>query len=159
VTQLAADGQVFARLMPGTLLTGGYRVMEASAFERVTRVAEGVLMVDRPKSSRARIRLDADVLAWRRGTDLFIERSVNVTPLSTAAPGERAQVYSHPDADPDLPAGVSYIELELAEAARTLKAGQSAALDATWELVRLPVDEQTPEAIAKRVAFMAQAPH
>jgi hypothetical protein len=151
VTQLPADGQIFARLMPGTPLVDGYRVMDTAPFRRVTRVVDRVLAVDRPVDRSARIRLDADLLAWQRGEDLFVERSIGVTPLSDAAPGERAQLYSHPDGDAELPPGVSYIELELAEAARTLKAGETVTLETTWELVRLAPAERGPEAIAERL--------
>jgi hypothetical protein len=151
VTQLPADGRIFARLLPGTQLPDGYRVMDAAPFQGVTRVTDRVLMIERPKDRRARIRLDADVLAWQRGEDLFVERSVDVTPLSAVAPGERAQIYSHLDGDTELPLGVSYIELELAEATRTLRAGESATLKTTWELLHLPASERTPQAIADRL--------
>ena len=151
VTQLPADGQIFARLLPGTRLADGYRVMDEAPFRGVTRVADRVLTIERPKDRRARIRLDADVLAWQRGEDLFIERSVDVTPLSEVAPGERAQIYSHPDGDAELPPGVAYVELELAEAMHTLRAGEIATLKTPWELVRLPASERTPQAIAERL--------
>lgn len=151
VTQLPADGQIFARLLPGTPLPEGYRVMDAAPFQGVTRVADRVLMIERPKDRRARIRLDADVLAWQRGEDLFVERSVDVTPLSVVAPGERAQIYSHLDGDAELPPGVSYIELELAEAMRMLRAGEIATLKTTWALVRLLPSERAPKSVAEKL--------
>jgi hypothetical protein len=153
VTQLPSDGQVFARLSAGSRLTDGYRLLDPEPFAAVARLADNVLRIQRPTAHRARLGLDADLLAWQRGDELFVERSLDtLSPVAAFAPGDRAQVYSHPDADPGLAPGLSYIELELTSPLKTLRANEAVTLETTWELLRLDGTERTAEAVARKLS-------
>ncbi len=157
VTQMPADGLLLARLVPDARLPQGYRQFGGEPFASVTRARPEILVIDRPPAHWSKIGMDGDLLAWQRGEDLFVERSVDTTSALTAfAVGDRAQIYSHPDADPGLPPGVSYVELELTAPLVTLKAGARSTLTTTWDLVRLGVTESTREALARRL--LAQSP-
>jgi hypothetical protein len=152
VTQMPADGLVFGRLVPGSRIADGYRLFGADAFAHVSRQGADILVFERPTSHSAKLGFDGDLLAWQRGEDLFIERSIDTTSaLAAFAAGERAQVYSQLDGDPGLPPGVSYVEMELTAPLATLKAGERSTLLTTWELVKLGPSERTREAIAQRL--------
>jgi hypothetical protein len=149
VTQMPADGSLFARLMAGSRLPEGYRAFPGGSFKSVSLEGRDILAVERQRTTSAKIGADADLLAWQRDEILFVERSVNgKTPLSAFAVGDAGQLYSHPDGDPTLPAGVSYIEMELTAPLRTLRSGESTSLETIWELVHLAPDERTRSAVA-----------
>jgi hypothetical protein len=155
VTQMPADGHLFARLMAGSRLPKGYRTFPGGSFKSVSLEGRDILVVERQRTTSAKIGADADLLAWQRDDTLFVERSANGnTPLSAFAVGDPGQLYSHPDGDQTLPAGVSYIEMELTAPLRTLKNGESTALETIWELVRLVPAERTPSAVAARLRKM-----
>ncbi len=151
VTQMPADGALFARLMAGSRLPGGYRTHFGS-FAAVREQGAGVLVIERRHDQAAKLGMDADMLAWQRGDVLLVERPSDATAAPAAfAPGDRAQVYSHPDGDRTLPPGVAYVELELTSPLASLHAGESVTLETSLEIVRLLPDERTPAAIAEKL--------
>jgi hypothetical protein len=152
VTQMPADGLLFGRIVPGSRLADGHRMFGSEAFAAVSRQGTDILVIERPTSHSAKLGLDGDLLAWQRGEDLFIERSIDTTSALTAfAVGDRAQIYSQLDGDPGLPPGISYIEMELTAPLETLKAGERSTLLTTWQLVKLGPSERMREAIAQRL--------
>jgi hypothetical protein len=155
VTQVPADGALFARLVTGSRLADGYKAC-FGRFAAVTREGEregeDVLVVERQGAEYAKIGMDADLLAWQRDDLLFVERSRDrETPLAAFAPGDRAQVYSHFDGDPNLPEGVSYVELEHTSPMRAPLVGEGVSLETTWELVPLGRGERSRSAVAARL--------
>jgi hypothetical protein len=155
VTQMPADGALFARLMDGSRLPEGYRTFPGGSFKSVSLEGRDILVVERQRTTSAKIGADADLLAWQRDDILFVERSANgKTPPSAFAVGDAGQLYSHPDGDPTLPTGVSYIEMELTAPLRTLRSGESTSLETIWELVHLAPDERTRSAVASRLRKM-----
>ncbi len=156
VTQVPADGALFARLSPGSRLAEGYKAYFGS-FATVTREAEDVLLIERQSAEYAKIGMDADLLAWRRGELLFVEQaSDRETPLAAFALGDRAQIYSHFDADPNLPMGVSYVELEFTSPMRAPRVGDSVTLETSWELLRLDAGERGRAAVAARLRTLGR---
>ena len=153
VTQMPADGALYARLLPHARPAGGFRAFSGS-FASVSLEKPDILCVERLQKAGGKIGMDADLLAWQRDGVLFVERSIDDTPLTGFAAGDRGQFYSHPDGDPTLPAGISYIEMELTAPLATLKRGESAVLETTWELVRLGPAERTRQAVAARLRKM-----
>jgi hypothetical protein len=151
VTQMPADGAVFARLAEGSRLAEGFKTYFGS-FAAVTREGDDVLAIERPRSEYAKIGMDADLLAWQRGELLFVERPAGAaTPITELALGDRAQIYSHFDGDPTLPPGVSYVELELTSPMRSPGTGESVTLDTSWELLPLRAGETSRAAVAARL--------
>jgi len=156
VTQLPADGRVFARTHPASRLSAGHRLFEGSPpFAAVERLEGDILAIRRPSSHWAKLGLDGDLLAWQRGNDLFVARSLDAAAsLGGSPPGDPAQVYSHPDADPVLPAGPSYVELELTSPLRALQVGESVTLESRWELRELGPSDLEDAAIAARLSAL-----
>ncbi len=151
VTQLPADGALYARLVGGSRLADGFKTYFGS-FASVAREGPDVLAIERRTSEYAKLGMDADLLAWQRGELLFVERSCGASePLTRFAVGDRAQVYSHFDGDPALPAGVSYVELELTSALSALRPGESVTLETSWEILRLAPEETGRAAVAARL--------
>jgi hypothetical protein len=152
VTQVPADGALFARLAKGSRLAEGFKAYFGS-FAAVTREAGCVLAIERRSDAYAKIGMDADLLAWQRGEWLFVERPAGAeTPTTDFALGDRAQIYSHFDADPALPAGVSYVELELTSPMSAPSLGESVTLETSWELLRLGPVERSCAAIAAQLS-------
>jgi hypothetical protein len=152
VTQVPADGALFARLMPGSRPEGGYRHHMPDAWPPVRREGADILCVERPTGHAGKLGMDADLLAWQRGGTLFVEKSVDAAAqLSDFQLGDRAQIYSHLDNDPGLPAGVSYVELEFTSPLRRLGRGDSVTLQTTWRLAPIAKDERSDAAIAARL--------
>jgi len=155
VTQMPANGSLFARLVAGSRPAHGYRSFPGAAFESVSFEGSDILVAERQTTASAKIGMDADLLAWQKDDILFVERSSNVgTPLSAFAVGDPGQLYSHPDGDPTLPVGVSYIEMELTAPLRTLQSGESSVLETAWELIRLAPADRTRSAVAERLRKM-----
>jgi hypothetical protein len=150
VTQMPADGALFARLAKGSRLAEGFKSYFGS-FAAVTREGASVLAIERRRDEYAKIGMDADLLAWQRGDLLFVERPAAATPTTDFTLGDRAQIYSHFDADPALPAGVSYVELELTSPMSAPPLGESVALETSWELLRLGPGETSRAAVAARL--------
>lgn len=151
VTQVPADGAIFARLMKDSRLPDGFKPYFGS-FAAVTPQGPDVLVIERRSGERAKIGMDADVLAWQRGDLLFLERPADTpTPATRFALGDRAQVYSHLDADPELPPGVSYVELEITSPVSAPRPGESVTLATSWEIQRLGPGETTRAAVASRL--------
>ncbi len=151
VTQVPADGTLFARLAAGSRLAEGYKSYFGS-FAAVRREGANVLAIERRSSEYAKIGMDADLLAWQRGERLLVVRPLSTATLLDAwVVGDRAQIYSHFDADPGLPAGVSYVELELTSPMRAVAAGESVTLETSWEMLRLAAAETAVSAVAARL--------
>jgi hypothetical protein len=151
VTQMPADGALFARLMSGSRLADGYKSYFGS-FAAVTHEGPDVLVIERQSAEYAKIGMDADLLAWQRGDVLFVERSAGRdVPLAEYALGDRAQIYSHFDADPNLPPGVSYVEMELTSPMRASRIGESVTLETSWELLRLEPGQTARAAVAAKL--------
>jgi hypothetical protein len=91
-----------------------------------------VIQLHRPTDKASKIGMDADIIAWVKGSTFLIQR---LQPTSDApyASGERAQVFSSPKPP--------YVELEFT-------APRGAPLRVTWELHDLPRDLNTADAIA-----------
>jgi hypothetical protein len=154
VTQLPADGTLFARLLPGSRLADGYKPY-TGAFAAVVREGRDLLVVERRADQGAKLGMDGDLVAWQRDDVLYVERPLGQTAqLSEFLPGERTQIYSHPDGDKVLPPGVSYIELELTSPLRTLRAGEVVTLETSFELVRLTPGERTRAGVAEKLRSM-----
>jgi hypothetical protein len=151
VTQVPADAALFARLVEGSRLADGFKAYFGS-FASVTREGANVLAIERRSSEYAKIGMDGDLLAWQRGDVLFVERSHGThAPLTRFAVGDRAQVYSHFDADPALPSGVSYVELELTSAMSSPRLGESVTLETSWQILHLAPGETTRAAVAAKL--------
>jgi hypothetical protein len=151
VTQMPADGALFARLMKGSRLADGYKSYFGS-FAAVTHEGPEVLVIERRSAEYAKIGMDADLLAWQRGELLFVERPADRdTSLAAFALGDRAQIYSHLDADPNLPPGVSYVEMELTSPMSAPRLGESVTLETSWEILRLGPGETARAAVAAKL--------
>jgi hypothetical protein len=151
VTQMPCDGTLYARLMRGSRPEGDVRVFNGS-FAAVVHEGRDVLIVERRGDQGAKLGLDADLLAWQRDGILVVARPAGpAARLSDFLPGERAQIYSHPDGDPSLPPGPAYVELELTSPRRTLGPGESVALETSLEAVRLSPEEMSRAAVADRL--------
>ncbi len=154
VSQLPADGTLYARLMPGSRPAGGVKPYDGR-FAAVSHEGPDVLVIERRSDQSAKVGMDGDLLAWQRGEVLFVERPAGSGPrLADFAPGERTQLYSHPDADPTLPRGLSYVELEITAPRRRLRAGESVTLDTTLELRRLTPEQRGRAAVASLLRGM-----
>jgi hypothetical protein len=154
VTQLPADGTLFARLLPGSRLAAGYK-RYTGAFAAVARDGRDMLVVERRADQGAKLGVDGDLVAWQRDDVLYVERPIGGgTRLSEFLPGERAQIYSHADGDPTLPPGVSYIELELTSPLRKLRTGEAVTLETSFELVRLAPEDRTRAGVADKLRSM-----
>ncbi len=66
VTQMPADGTLFARLMKGSRLADGFKAYFGS-FAAVTPEGPDMLVIERQGAAYAKIGMDADLLAWQRG--------------------------------------------------------------------------------------------
>jgi hypothetical protein len=151
VTQMPADGALFARLAKGSRLAEGFKTYFGS-FAAVTHEGPEVLAIERRRSEYAKIGMDADLLAWQRDELLFVERPAGVAaPITEHALGDAAQVYSHFDADPALPVGVSYVEMELTSPMRAPSLGDSVTLETSWELLRLGPGQTSRAAVAAQL--------
>ena len=150
VTQVLADGALFARLMKGSRLAEGHKSYFGS-FAAVTPEGPDVLVIERQSAEYAKIGMDADLLAWQRGDLLFVERSSGDEEITRFAVGDRAQIYSHFDADPGLPPGVSYVELELTSPMSAPRPGEGVTLDTSWEILRLGPGQTTQAAVAAKL--------
>jgi hypothetical protein len=149
VTQVPANGDLFARLVPGARLSEGYRLHMPDSWDAVARDGDDIVLVRRAAGHAAKLGLDADLLAWHRDGMLVVGRSVDAAAeLSDFAPGDRAQIYSHLDSDPTLPPGVSYVELEFTSPLKAPLCGKSVALETHWEILSLPEHGRSHAAVA-----------
>jgi hypothetical protein len=149
VTQVPADGACYLRLLPKGRLPEGYRLHESEAFASVEREGDDVLVIRRPTSHWAKLGADADLLAWQQGNTLLVARSEDRQAiLSDFAPGDRGQVYSHPDGDKVLPPGISYLELEFTAPVRQLASGDTGTLVTVLDIRNLGEHEPSQGAVA-----------
>lgn len=149
ITQLPAPDFMLARLLSDSTLQPGYKFFSETPWKTLRREGTGALYIERPTDKSAKIGMDADLLAWVKGDLLYTQKAVGAERGGGAyQPGDRAQIYSHPDNADDLARGITpYIELELTAPLRTLTRGQSQTLEVVWELRRLPAGERVPASV------------
>lgn len=140
ITQVQVPELVIARLLPGSPLPNGYKMLAPDPWKSIRTAQNGFLVAERPTATSAKIGLDADLLAGVRDGQLFTLRTLATPPLGAVTPGERAQIYSQPDNESDRARGITpYIEMELTGPLKILRgAGESSpTLDMEWQLRRL----------------------
>jgi hypothetical protein len=150
VTQLPPPDQIFARLLPGSTLPEGFKSLGGEPWQDVRRIGHHRgrdVLVMKPQTRPSKLGFDADVLAWRRGEHLLIQRSSFPDAWGrpdprTPEPGERAQVWNNVDPP--------YVELEFTAPRAAPARGRMPVLRVTWEWHRVPPDEP-PEAVAERL--------
>ncbi|MDX1932405.1 MAG: hypothetical protein SFU56_07355 [Capsulimonadales bacterium] len=154
VTQVPATPWVIARLLPASTLPDGYKSFSGEAkFKSVTKLPEGVLLVERNPTQATKIGFDGDILATLQADTLFLIRQAKSLPADHRggawAPGDRAQLYSQPDDANAAKAGtLPYIELEMTAPRKSLKKGETVTLAQFWELRRLPEPQRNPSGVA-----------
>jgi hypothetical protein len=144
VTQLPPPDQIFARLLPGSTLPEGFKSLGGEPWQGVGRCGRDVLLM-KPQTRPSKLGFDADVLAWRRGEHLLIQRSSFVNGEGSPEPGERAQVWNNVDP--------AYVELEFTAPRAVPGQGKMPTLRVTWEWHRIPTDESA-DAVAERLRSM-----
>jgi hypothetical protein len=154
VTQIPVPALTLARLVPGSTLESGYRMMSDKPFRSVRR--EGYfLVIERNPQDSTKLGADADLLAGVLGDLLFTQKLLPARGSGGSAaayrPGDRAQVYAQPDIADDQAKGIQpYIELELTAPLRALRPGEDVTLSVAWELRRLRPDQpRTAEAVSR----------
>lgn len=138
VTQFPPPDQAFARLVPGAGLREPYWGLTDVRWDRARPAGEGVFAVT-PQPKMGKVGFDADVLAWRRGTDLVVLRCSY--PGATGGPksGERGQLWNNVDPP--------YVELEFTGPMAVPFADPPATLRVVWTWRQVSADA-TPEAVA-----------
>lgn len=155
VTQIPATDWVLARLLPESdQLQGGYRPSDPSEFKSVTLLPQGVLKVERNPEKATKLFTEADLLATYRNNTLFTVRFAPDAPIDNSSgtyqPGDRAQIYAHPDDPAFIDNGTpTYIELEMTAPLKPMQRGETNTIEQIWELRRVPEAERTPEGVAE----------
>ncbi len=154
ITQLPVPDVAVARLLPGSTLAEGYKLFIPQPWKSLR--GEGrFLFAERPTSASAKFGTDADLLAWVKGDLLYTQKTVSTPPITAITPGDRAQIYSHPDNADDLARGITpYIELELTSPQKTLASGETLTLDVVWELRRLSGPQRRPDGLTALLATL-----
>ncbi|MGB7156835.1 MAG: hypothetical protein WBD40_02140 [Tepidisphaeraceae bacterium] len=139
VTQMPLADLVLARVARDAS-EAPFRPLPPHAPATVERVGRDVLVLKRPDAMAAKIGMDADLLAWVKGSTFLIQRLQPVEGAPAHLPGERAQVFFQSTTGPQ-----TYLELEFAAP----RGGVAPTpLRVTWDLHDLPRDLKTPDAIA-----------
>jgi len=102
----------------------------------VERVGRDILVLKSPNEGASKIGMDADLLAWVKGSNLVVQRLQPLVEQPPHAPRERAQVFFQSTNGTN-----RYLELEFA-------APRGGSLRVTWEIQDLPRDLKTPDALA-----------
>lgn len=137
VTQMPVPDLLLARVAPDAG-EQPFRPLPPQPWKApVTSIDRDVLQLHRPSDVAAKLGMDADILAWVKGSTFLIQRLQTPSPAGYA-PCERAQVFSQ--------AKPPYVELEF-----TAPPGGTP-LRVTWELHDLPRDLTTAEAVAAYIA-------
>jgi hypothetical protein len=116
-----------------------FRPLPPHAAAEVERIGREVLRITPPTNGASGIGLDADILAWVKGSTFVMQRLPPVSALPSAR-GERAQVFFQVDESRH-----QYTELEFAAPRGDLS---RSVLRVTWEIHDLPRDLGTPENVA-----------
>lgn len=156
VMQVPATSLVFARLKPeAAQLENSIKPMGKANFT-FTRPQESILQAAREPRMTGKFGTDADLLAGvvNGSTLVSVRFATGAAPADNTGaayqPGERAQVYAHPDDPEALKKGFTpYVELELTSPRKALKPGETLTMNHVWSLRKLPdAAERTPEAVA-----------
>ena len=140
VAQLPSPDVVLARVGPGAG-EPPFRPLAPHPPAVVERVGREILVIRQPDGKAAKIGLDADLLAWVKGSTFLVQRLQPAPDAPADVPGERAQVFFQEDTHPPQ----NYLELEFAA---PRGAGGPYPLRVTWDLHDLPRDLKTPDALA-----------
>lgn len=142
VSQLPVPELLFVHLYPGSTLREGYKLFSPDDWKAIRWIGEDILIPERRSDVAVKLGCDAEILAWFRAPYLVVQRSPLVAEgLSAYKPGDHAQIFSNSDVLP-------YIELEFTSPLKRLRKGESIELKVTWELYRIPQQEQSSEALA-----------
>jgi len=141
VAQFPPPDQAFARLAAGAALREPYWGLADVRWDRAHSAGDGVFAVT-PQPTAGKVGFDADVLAWRRGTDLVVLRSSYPGAAGAPKPGERGQLWNNVDP--------AYVELEFTGPPAVPFVDPPATLRVVWTWRQVPADA-TPAAVADLV--------
>lgn len=149
VAQVPGDGQCFARMVTPPAGTPAVTTVFGSWPEQ-QEVAPGIRAFG-AVTSEVKLCLAADLLAHRRGGQLFIVHPAN----TRATAGDMAQLFSTPGVVQS-PLGQRkdrYTEVELTSERRPLAPGETLNLEVRWELRRLAETAHAQEVAAQLTAL------